>query len=204
MRSRRRAIGRTTAIMLVIGAVLAGSLAIAVTTQELASNATTTTSAQGTTTGSCVTESPATLSLSLSLNSSSIRAGHDISFNASLFNTSCAENDVPTADNWAVPDFVIAPAGPTDSPVAFAVVQGFYVPANVSSAPRIEYGPGGTTVAGGIKSYSFQPKSDVASIRSINGYWSKDQFLNFTPGAYTVVVADEWGHVATSSFTVQG
>jgi len=190
--------------VLVIGAALAGSLAIAVAAQELAANATTTTSTQGTTTASCATESPAALRLSLSLNSSSIRAGHDISFNAVLFNTSCAENDVPSQNNWAVPDLVIGPAGPTDSPVAFAVVQGLYVPANVSSAPRIEYGPGGTTVAGGIESYSFQPKGDLASVRSINGYWSKDQFLSFTPGTYTVVVADEWGHVATSSFTVQG
>jgi hypothetical protein len=44
----------------------------------------------------------------------------------------------------------------------------------------------------------------MSNLRSINGFWSKDMYLSFTPGTYTVVVADEWGHVATSSFTVQG
>jgi hypothetical protein len=116
---------------------------------------------------------------------------------------------------------VIDGAGPTDSPIAYAVVQGFYTSANISSAPTVEYGPGGTTVMQGIKSYAFQPKSDVASVMGpcgpdacftksmsssgfFNGYWSRQQILAFTPGTYTVVVADEWGQVATSSFTVQG
>ena len=189
------------------------------TTTSLAASTSTVTST--TTVSSCITASAAALTLSLSLTSSSIIAGNGIGFNASLFNTSCGENDVPSASNWGVPELVIGPAGPTASPIAFAVVPGFYTSANISSAPTIQYGVFGTTVQQGIKSYAFQPRSDVASVMicganpcftntksmsisgGFNGYWSKQEILAFTPGTYTVVVADQWGHVATASFTVQ-
>ena len=222
MRSRRKAVGRTTTvILLAIAAALAASLAIVTLASSPTISATSTTSTHQTTAVSCVTASAAALNLSLSLTSSSIRTGQDIGFNASLFNTSCAENDVLATDDWGAPNLVIGPAGPTGSPIAYAVVQGFYTSANISSAPTIGYGVFGTTVMQGIKSYAFQPKSDVASVMGpcgpdacftksmsssggFNGYWSRQQIIAFTPGTYTVVVADEWGQVATSSFTVQG
>jgi len=114
----------------------------------------------------------------------------------------------------------MGPCGPTDSPIAFAVVQGFYTPLNISYA-RIQYGMGCTTVMGGVRFYLFQPVSNVVSVfgscspnpcftkpmissRSLNGYWSGNQYLSFTPGVYTVAVADEWGDFEVAHFTVQG
>jgi len=160
------------------------------------------------------------LTLNLSLNASSIPVGHEIAFTTSLFNTRATENNVSSASNWGLPHLVMGPCGPTDSPIAFAVVQGFYTPLTISDA-RIQYGMGCTTVMGGVRFYLFQPVSNVASVfgscspnpcftkpivssRSLNGYWSGNQYLSFTPGGYTVVVADEWGDFQVAHFTVQG
>jgi len=159
------------------------------------------------------------LNLSLSLNASSIRAGHEIAFTASLFNTRTTENNVSSASNWALPYLIAGPCGPTDSPIAFAVLQGFYTPLNISNA-RIQYGQGCTTVMGGVRFYLFQPMSSTASVfagcspdpcftksmtssRSLNGYWSGNQYFDFAPGVYTILVADEWGDFAVAHFTVQ-
>ena len=160
------------------------------------------------------------LTLNLSLNASSIRAGHEIAFTASLFNTRTTAYNLSSASNWALPYLVIGPCGPTDSPIAFAVVQGFYTPLNISYA-RVQYGIGCSTLMGGIRFYLFQPVSNVVSVfgscnpnpcftepmissRSLNGYWSGNQYLSFTSGVYTVVVADEWGDFQVAHFTVQG
>ena len=160
------------------------------------------------------------LILNLSLNASSIRVGHEIAFTASLFNPRTTAYNISSASNWALPYLVIGPCGPTDSPIAFAVVQGFYTPLNISYA-RVQYGIGCSTLMGGIRFYLFQPVSNVVSVfgscspnpcftkpmvssRSLNGYWSGNQYLSFTPGVYTVVVADEWGDFQVAHFTVQG
>ncbi|MDG7000025.1 MAG: hypothetical protein JRN15_13030 [Nitrososphaerota archaeon] len=165
------------------------------------------------------TASVSGLVLSITLNASSIQTGHAISFSASLFNSLTTENNVTAASNWAVLDLVIGPCGPTDSPIAFAIVQGFYTGSNISKAPAIQYGPSCTTVMGGVKLYSFRPMSDNASVigkcstnpcftkpmawtRSFSNYWSKNELVNFTPGLYTVVVADEWGNLVVAQFTV--
>jgi hypothetical protein len=160
------------------------------------------------------------LILSLSLNASSIRVGHELAFTASLFNTRTRGNNVSSASNWAVPHLVMGPCGPTDSPIAFAIVQGFYTPLTISDA-RVQYGLGCVTVTGGARFYLFQPASNIVSVfgscgpnpcftgpmissRSLNGYWSENHYVSFTPGGYTVVVADEWGDFQVAHFTVQG
>jgi hypothetical protein len=165
--------------------------------------------------------SPSGLNLTLSLNASSIRAGHYMGFTYTLFNTWSRQNNVSSANDWAVPNLVNGPCGPTNSPIAVAVVAGNYALSNISEAPKIEYGMMCTTVTGGNAYYDFQPLSDeisigkcqtipphpcgmlMASTGTIIGYWSGGQILSFTSGAYTVVVADEWGQVAVSSFTVE-
>ncbi|MDG6907723.1 MAG: hypothetical protein JRN20_18270 [Nitrososphaerota archaeon] len=176
-------------------------------------------SSVGTTSISTSTSSVSGLILSLSLNSSIIQIGHGISFSASLFNSLSTENNVSTASNWALPGLVLGPCGPTDSPIAFAVVKGFYTASNISSAPRVQYGLGCTTLMGGIQMYSFKPMSSNATVigncemnrcliepmimtRSVDGYWSGNSFVSFTQGAYTGVVADEWGSFTVAQFTV--
>src|SRR5439155_7998826 len=103
------------------------------------------------------------LTLNLSLNASSIRAGREISFTASLFNTMTTAHNVSSASNWALPYLIMGPCGPTDSPIPFAVVQGICTPLNISDA-RIQYGCGCTSVMGGVRFYLFWPVSYGASV----------------------------------------
>lgn len=161
------------------------------------------------------------LELRVSLNASTINLGDSISFNATVFNTRATENNLSSISDWTVPQPVIGPCGPTDAPIAFAVIQGYYTQDNVSQAPRVGYGVECTTDVGNVEYYSFEPSSDEASIigascnpsqcsaspialsRSVGGYWTNGVMEKFTPGAYTVVVEDEWGQTALSHFVVR-
>jgi len=165
--------------------------------------------------------------LVISLNLSAIHAGGEVNYTASVWNTRTSINNVSSASNWVLPDLIMTACGPTDSPIAFAVIRGHYDSRNISQAPPVNLGMGCTTVMGGVTTYSFQPSSDVASIytssvahcnsnpcqtRAINtsrelsqyfsGVGSEAQGVAFTSGAYTVAAEDEWGDIAMASFTV--
>lgn len=163
------------------------------------------------------------ISLAITLSPSTIPAGGEVNYSASVFNTRLSVNNLSSASSWALPDLIMTACGPTDSPIAFAVIQGHYVPGNISKAPGVNYGELCTTVMGGVRAYSFQPTSDVASVlgscspnpcftRAIstwreltqyqNGVGIEGQGLNFTRGTYTVVAEDEWGDIALASFAV--
>lgn len=158
------------------------------------------------------TNSTLGLELELSLNSTLIQSGQALAFNASVFNIRGAENNVSSASNWPVTQLIIGPCGPTDSPIAFAVIQGYFTPDNISQAPRIDYGPGCTTVMGNVQYYSFQPSGNNASVigncnpnpcftkpvtesNTLNEYWNNGNVLNFTTGTYTLVAGNEWGQI---------
>ncbi|MCL5068620.1 MAG: hypothetical protein M1368_09760 [Thaumarchaeota archaeon] len=162
--------------------------------------------------------------LVISLNASTVRLGGAVNYSASVYNTRSSVNNVSSASNWAIPDLIETATGPTDSPIAYAVMPGYYVSSNISKAPGIDYGICCTTVAGGLTVYSFQPMSDVASVFgscSLNPCFTKPvstwrllseyptgvgaevHWVNFTSGVYTVVAEDEWGDVALASFTVR-
>lgn len=161
--------------------------------------------------------------LTISLNGSTIQVGESVNYTASVFNTRSSENNVSSASNWAIPRLVSTACGPTDSPIAYAILPGHYVPGNISKAPSIDYGVMCSTVMGGVSVYSFQPTSDAASVfgncspnpcftkpvstwRTIGGYpsgvGSEGSWVNFKAGAYAVVAEDEWGDIALASFTV--
>jgi hypothetical protein len=161
--------------------------------------------------------------LVISLNASTTHSGGTINYTASVYNTRPSVNNVSSANNWALPGLIMTATGPTDSPIAYAVMSGHYVSGNISKAPSIDYGICCTTEMGGIKAYSFQPTSDNASVigncnpnpcftRPINtwrpfdsypsGVGAEVQWVKFTTGVYTVVAEDEWGDVALASFTV--
>jgi hypothetical protein len=180
------------------------------------------TCSNGTTLSSSTTVSSAVpgLLLRASLNSTTINAGGSIQLNASLFNTLPTQNNVSTASNWPLTNLTMTPCGPTDSPIAYAVISGHYTLSNISSAPRIPYF-GCTTVMGGVTMYSFQPQGDVAAVIGACGSpcftksigWSRSLYgvitssyngtEPFRDGTYTVVVADEWGDFLVSSFAVE-
>jgi hypothetical protein len=162
--------------------------------------------------------------LTISLNASTIRVGEEVNYSASVENTRSSENNVSSASNWAVPGLIFtACASPTDSPIAYAILRGYYVSGNISKAPSVNYGMMCTTVSGGVTVYSFQATSDRASVigdcnpnpcftRPVStwrplseyptGVGAEVSWVGFTKGAYTVVAEDEWGDIALASFTV--
>jgi hypothetical protein len=163
--------------------------------------------------------------LTISLNTTRIHLGGTVNYSASVFNTRPSENNVSSASNWAIPRLISTACGtsPTDSPIAYAIVRGYYVSGNISKAPSVNYGMMCTTVMGGIRFYSFQPNSDIAfvncdpsypcSTRPISTWRPFSQYpsgngtnytnwTNFTTGVYTVAAEDEWGDIALASFTV--
>ena len=162
--------------------------------------------------------------LMISLNASTVSVGGAVNYSASVYNIRSSVNNVSSASNWAIPDLIETATGPTDSPIAYAVMPGYYVSSNISKAPSIDYGICCTTVAGGLTVYSFQPMSDVASVFgscSLNPCFTKPvstwralseyptgvgagvRWVSFTAGVYTVVAEDEWGDIALASFTVK-
>jgi hypothetical protein len=161
--------------------------------------------------------------LAISLNASTIRVGGAVNYSASVYNTRPSENNISSASNWAIPGLIGTATGPTDSPIAYAVMPGHYVSGNISKAPSIDYGMCCTTVMGGITTYSFQAMSDNASVfgigncnpcftRPVSTWRLLDEYptgagvgvhwVSFAAGVYTVVAEDEWGDVALASFTV--
>jgi hypothetical protein len=161
--------------------------------------------------------------LIISLNASTIQIGGTVNYTASVYNTRPSVNNVSSASNWAKPGLIMTATGPTDSPIAYAIMPGHYVSGNISKAPSIDYGMCCTTVMGGITVYSFQPMSDNASVigncnpnpcftrpvstwRPFSGYPSgvgaEVNWVNFTPGVYTLVAEDEWGDIALASLRV--
>ncbi len=161
--------------------------------------------------------------LTISLNASNIRVGGAVNYSASVYNTRPSENNVSSASSWAIPGLIDTATGPTDSPIAYAIMPGYYVSSNISKAPSIDYGMCCSTVMGGVAVYSFQAMSDKASVigncnpnpcftRPVSTWRSLSQYPtgvgggvhweSFTAGVYTVVAEDEWGDVALASFTV--
>ena len=161
------------------------------------------------------------LRLVVSLNASTIHVGGSVNYTASIYNTRSSENNVSSASNWAIPGLIFTACGPTDSPIAYAVMPGHYVSGNISKAPSIDYGMGCTTVMG-VTVYSFRPTSNTASVfgcmvnpcftRPVSTWRVFSQYpsgvglevhwVNFTTGVYTVVAEDEWGDTTLASFTV--
>jgi len=159
--------------------------------------------------------------LVISLSASKIHPGGSVNYTASVYNTRPSENNVSSASNWAIPSLVTTPCGPTDSPIAYAILKGHYDSGNISKAPSNDYGMMCTTVMGGVTVYSFRPTSDIASVigscnpnpcftRPISTWRPFSQYPvgsgfnweEFTTGVYTVVAEDEWGDIALASFTV--
>jgi hypothetical protein len=161
--------------------------------------------------------------LIISLSASTIHVGGTVNYTASVYNTRPSENNVSSSSNWAIPHLISTACGPTDSPIAYAILQGYYDSGNISKAPSINYGMMCTTVMGEVRVYSFQPTSSTASVigncspnpcftkpvstwRPFSGYpsgvGSDVNWVNFKAGAYTVVAEDEWGDIAFAAFTV--
>lgn len=182
---------------------------------------TSTSEARANTTAAVSTVSYDGLRLGLTLGATTVVQGNPIELSASEYNTLPVETNVSSANDWVLPGLIMSPCGPTDSPVAYAVIPGHYSAANISAAPAVPYGGSCTTVTSAATLYSFMPSSDVASVyggcaagpcstgpvgwtRALTGYWdsTSGQLSSLTPGGYTAVAEDEWGNMVLATFTV--
>ncbi len=179
-------------------------------------------------TSSTTSESVNGLSLSLSLNSTTLQPGQEISVLIDEQNTLTTVNNVSASNGWPLKGLSLGPCGTVNYPIGVAIFQGYYTSSNVSSATPLQlYKPGiyhCPMILSYISGYVFQPSSDIAGVLSdsdptpqltnkmtseitVTGYWLNGQeatLSNFTPGVYTVVGEDEWGALAVLHFVVQG
>jgi len=171
------------------------------------------------------------LALVLSLNSTSMRSGQDISMTIDEQNTLSEVNNVSASDGWALSGLRLGPCGTVNLPFGMEIIQGYYALNNVSSAQALVtlYKPGAMTncpaLFSQIDAYTFQHKGDNASVvgscdpnpcftrsitytNKVSGYWTSNfllgaSFNNFHPGVYSVVGGDEWGALAVLHFLVE-
>jgi hypothetical protein len=168
------------------------------------------------------------LMLSLSINSTSLQPGQEITVIIDEQNTLSKINNVPAAKKWPLKGLILGPCGTLNYPVGVAIFEGYYISANISTATPLNlYNPNALyhcpDMLTAITAYEFQPLSDVASIYgscdpnpcitdvkinsevAAKGYWTgspQTEFSIFNPGVYTVVGADEWCALAILYFVV--
>ena len=170
------------------------------------------------------------LSLSLYLDSKTYQQGQQVNIVVDEKNTLKTTNIIASSTKWPVSGLRVGPCGTLNYPFGFAIFQGNYTAANVSSATPLQiYQPATYTcpmIIGDISSYVFQSLSDTASVFQMSestavfnnmemntefepgprGYWASNNigaaFTLFEPGVYTVVAGDEWGALVFVHFTV--
>jgi hypothetical protein len=147
------------------------------------------------------------LKLSLSLNSTTLQPGQELSIVVDEQNTLPVANNVLSSRNWPLNGLSVGPCGTLNYPFGVAIFQGYYSSADVSEAtPLMLYDPSAgyfcPMILSEITAYVFQPSSDTAAIfgscdpnpcftTKINtevtatGYWTggpSPTLTNFTPG----------------------
>jgi hypothetical protein len=174
------------------------------------------------------TNSSLGLKLSLSLSSSTIESGQNISVNITEYNVLPKYNNVSASDKWpnqTVP-FKICNG---IYPLRLGVVKGYYDSSNISKSngpvgdfinPDLVYS---CPAIPAISSYIFQPNSDLAdmcfgsgapscyspmsNLVRFNGTWLPTPagysiFYHLNPSVYTVIGGDEWGDNVILHFVV--
>jgi hypothetical protein len=171
--------------------------------------------------------SPIGLKLSLSLDSTIYQPGQQVTIVIDETNTLSKTNNVSTSNKWPLNGLSVSPCGTLNYPFGVAIFSGYYTSGDISSATPLKlYDPVAMhscpMILSGIKTYAFQPTSDVAAIFQISdtnpvltedmnaevqamGYWMGTSIVSltgFATGVYTVVGGDEWGALVVLHFTV--
>jgi hypothetical protein len=175
------------------------------------------------------------LRLTLSLDSTTYKSGDTVIAFIDEWNTKTNANNISPASGPGFPfsSMTIEPNGTgvfhDTFPIGISILQGNYDLANVKSGGQLDLrNPANATLGlpvPVIKSYDFQPSSDIANFQpdsafvsaaffrvtgtiSSAGFWYVDwglgetHYQDFTPGIYTVVGGDMWGSLAILHFTV--
>ncbi|MDE1867612.1 MAG: hypothetical protein KGI08_07900, partial [Thaumarchaeota archaeon] len=160
------------------------------------------------------------LHLLLSENSTVIGLGKTIGINIAVKNTLPANLTLNSQNNWPLEGLGLTPCTPA-MPFGVVLLQGNYLQSNMTQAKHLGIYQNGTYMCPMLmymsaNSYAFEPSSDIATLDTGNGNFTKEMNFSlsiaglydkqgleqFTPGAYTIVGGDEWGHIAIRHFTV--
>lgn len=166
------------------------------------------------------------LSLTLSLNASTLHPGDELTIKVAELNTLDTANRVDAAGMWPVQGLTTGPSGLLNSPEGVAVVKGHVTSSMLAGVEILPlYDPNAVYNSPAIfpvTSYEFKPKSyacdvyqganviitDMSTIATLigNGYWKYTfpaGFSTFSPGEYTAVAGDEWGKLVLLYFIVE-
>lgn len=168
------------------------------------------------------TDSASSLKLYLSSSPGTIKSGQTVDISISVNNTSKNPVQVDAQNAWSfgsVQTGLCARIG-----YGISVLDGYYTIGNLTHSASIPiFNPAVMCpfIAEHAQRYEFQPSSGlVKEIKcdqdmqcnpdpyamghsySFSGYWNAGQIIPFKSGVYTIVGADEWGHVAIQHFVV--
>jgi len=137
--------------------------------------------------------------------------GSHQNLNATIWevNTLQSENRVEVAPSWSGTLGISAQGCVQEFPIGLGLLEGHYVASNVSQGQLVPYPLVFSCPASliALKSLTFQPNSSMAVATTNFGtpIWDISQsfvYQNLSPGEYTVVACDEWGHTAFAYFSV--
>jgi len=161
------------------------------------------------------------LVVGLRLNATTIHPDQHMSFAFWVNNTSSEENNVTAQDRWALPGLKPWGCSSPSWPLRFGFVNGNYVASNISRATFMPLSNPGFNCSAIINlvftSVSFRPLSSWANLSYYYNHLTSGLFAldgtetipgavypsQLTPGKYTIVAGDEWGHVALAHFTME-
>ena len=138
------------------------------------------------------------LSLTLSLNSTTYQYGDQISVTIDEKNTRARENNISVSDNWPVFGYLgVGPCNTLNYPFGIALLQGYYDEKSIASATPLQIYPIVFCPAERVVvSYVFQPSSNIASRRTMEGDWLSPISMN--TDVTLTGVCDRWVSVNLS------
>jgi hypothetical protein len=161
------------------------------------------------------------LKLYLSTNSTSIQLGQAIGIDISVNNTLSRPIMALQKNDWAFSTYGIILCA--QSPVGISILDGYYTEQNMTKGKQLAL-YGNTImcpmIMNLVSGYEFAPLSSQVTIycgtNSVNlcgndemryhvsfgGFWKNEILHPFNLGTYTIIGADEWGHVAIKHFVV--
>jgi hypothetical protein len=230
--SRSKGIGSTIIVVAVVIVLIVATIAfVTLSKSSTSTNPSTSSASSSNTTSTPGTASTSNSSDGLEFSLQTIPSGNGtFTIAAEEVNHLSSVNNITEANQWKYSASLLDPfnnCAPGDSPVGFAVFQGYYGMNNYTSGEALPLYNTATlfscTVNYFPNVYLFQPKSDNISVyndrqfrvnttasvsASVSGYWTGGQGLtspatfNGFAGSYTVLGADEWGNVLLLHFSV--
>ncbi len=160
------------------------------------------------------------IQLLLTTNSTVIKQGQTLGVDIWINNTSANNLTMNYDDNWPWKKLFLHPCV-VGMPFGVALLEGSYSLQNLTAAKQLPLYQNGIYHCpmeryDKVNAYVFEPSSDNATLEtpdgnfidevrystSVGGFYGDDGYHALANGRYTIVAADEWGHIAIQHFTV--